>query len=644
MRAFSSARQHGKDLVGPGLAAGLGLLPSILAIEQGGYSATTWMAAAVLLALAVLALVWGRAFSYSGSAGPLGRAPLVGLALLGLFVLWNFLSTSWAVDKAAAFQEATRTLFYGLLLLLSVALTRSARARRAFLTAFVLGAAGIAVLTVIKLEVMAHPEDLWGDFKLQYPIGYSNALAAFYAIAVLPGFYLATRREAAVWLRSLLFAATTLMLLVSQLSQSRAAFWSLVGAGIVYVAVTPRRLRAILWGAILLSLIVVGFGPINALYPHLSREPVDIAGFHGDLPSAVTVLILCPLIGAAVCAGLCLVERRLVVSARQLLLARVAVAVVMLASVVLAFVQYPVLQHPAGTAEGIWRQFTGRSEDPSQTGHPYLLGFYGSGRYPIWQVAWDVAIAHPLRGVGADNFVIEWNRLRQTPRDVRQPHNLSLRLAAEEGIPGLALFSVGIGLLLVSGLLRTWGRKEQAFFAAILGACIYYLVHDSAEWLWEFPTLGGTFFLMLGVVVGLSGGDREGEPSRLGRSGLPSILAVVAVSVLVVTSPQYLSYRLAGQARLLNAAGKHTEARSAAHWAAGLNPFSTEPLVEEAEAWAAEDNATASDGAYRAALRRNPSDQQVYLSWATTLRARGADPAPALAKVRALNPLLQALE
>jgi len=154
LRASSSARQHGKDYIAPGLAAGLGLLPSILAVEQGGYGATTWMAAAVLLALVALALVWGRALSYSGSAGPLGRAPLAGLALLGLFVLWNFLSTSWAVDKAAAFQEATRTLFYGLLLLLSFALARSARTRRAFLVAFVLGAAGIGYSTVAKMAIL----------------------------------------------------------------------------------------------------------------------------------------------------------------------------------------------------------------------------------------------------------------------------------------------------------------------------------------------------------------------------------------------------------------------------------------------------------------------------------------------------------
>ena len=66
--------------------------------------------------------------------------------------------------------------------------------------------------------------------------------------------------------------------------------------------------------------------------------------------------------------------------------------------------------------------------------------------------------------------------------------------------------------------------------------------------------------------------------------------------------------------------------------------------MEEAETWGAQGNAAASDAAYRAALRRNPSDQQAYLSWATTLRARGADPAPALAKVRELNPLSEAAD
>jgi O-antigen ligase len=74
----------------------------------------------------------------------------------------------------------------------------------------------------------------------------------------------------------------------------------------------------------------------------------------------------------------------------------------------------------------------------------------GNGRTEIWTIAWRITKAHPVLGVGLNNFSV------QAPRYVLQPgelkrvhivvaklpvvHNIYLQLLAENGIVGLALF------------------------------------------------------------------------------------------------------------------------------------------------------------------------------------------------------------
>ncbi len=143
----------------------------------------------------------------------------------------------------------------------------------------------------------------------------------------------------------------------------------------------------------------------------------------------------------------------------------------------------------------------------------------------IWRVARDVYRTHPLAGVGADNFVVEWNRLRPAPFAVRQPHNLYLRLLSELGIPGLLLFVLPVGLVVGSAWLRVWRRRhapgavhDRLAFAALVAGCAYFLIHDGVEWLWNFPALAGSFFLLLGTTAALV---QRGEPDPLVPRGEP---------------------------------------------------------------------------------------------------------------------------
>ncbi len=39
---------------------------------------------------------------------------------------------------------------------------------------------------------------------------------------------------------------------------------------------------------------------------------------------------------------------------------------------------------------------------------------------------------------------------------------------------------------------------------------LYWLIHGSLDWFWEFPALGGAAFAMLGLAAGLAAPPRDG--------------------------------------------------------------------------------------------------------------------------------------
>ncbi len=199
------------------------------------------------------------------------------------------LSVAWAADRAAALTEASRTVFLLLLFTVALAVVRTPRSRTIFLTALVLGTAGLGLLVTFKLGTLARPADLFDEFKMMYPLGYANATGAFFALPALLGLYLASEPDGPVWRRSLLFAATVLLLEMTTLSQSRGAFWALFGAAAVYLALTPRRVRALLWGGAVVAVLAVGFQALNVL--HLDALRRDMDAFAAHTPAAVRALV-----------------------------------------------------------------------------------------------------------------------------------------------------------------------------------------------------------------------------------------------------------------------------------------------------------------------------------------------------------------
>src|SRR5262249_59582192 len=91
------------------------------------------------------------------------------------------------------------------------------------------------------------------------PLGYGNANAAFFLVALWPAVALAARHEIASWFRGLMAGTATLCIELAVLSQSRGSLIAAVVAVIVYVAVSPQRIRVIAW------LVLPGIGAAAAL-------------------------------------------------------------------------------------------------------------------------------------------------------------------------------------------------------------------------------------------------------------------------------------------------------------------------------------------------------------------------------------------
>src|SRR5207237_678789 len=116
-----------------------------------------------------------------------------------------------------------------------------------------------------------------------------------------------------------------------------------------------------------------------------------------------------------------------------------------------------------------------------------LTSGLGSNRYDFYRVALDEFVAHPLVGIGADNFQQQYLRHGRSSETPRYPHSVELRTLSETGIVGSALGLAGLAAALAAGwraVRAAPGRELLAGEVAIaaLGGFAYWLVHGSVAW------------------------------------------------------------------------------------------------------------------------------------------------------------------
>jgi hypothetical protein len=214
----------------------------IVAASGGGYSLEFRAGAAVL--------VWGAVIvALAFGLGPRGRVPgwgiAAGAALLALALL-GVLSTGWASDDGAAFEEGVRAAGYLGLFALVVVLAPAGSAGQ-WLAGLALGAVVVAALALgSRIVPSAFPEQELDRLipsvrtRLSYPVNYWNGLAACMAFGTVLLVWLGGHGVSRAG-RALAVAAIPVPALALYLTSSRGGVVALAVGLAVLFAVGPAR-------------------------------------------------------------------------------------------------------------------------------------------------------------------------------------------------------------------------------------------------------------------------------------------------------------------------------------------------------------------------------------------------------------------
>ena len=512
----------------PGIAAVA--LFVLWATDQAGYPVTHWGPGGLLL-IVLLAIALACA--------PLRPAEIpvpvrVALGALAAYTALSYLSILWAGVPGDAWEGANRTLLYLLVFTLFAGWRQRGETALLLLSLWVLAMVVLAVHTGLHLDA-ASASDLRATItggRLNYPSGYPNANAAQWLMAFWPAALLSRSRRLAFVLRGLLAGGAVVLAEIALLSQSRGSLYAMPVMLVLVFLLLPGRTRTF-------ALLVPILAGVGAAAPAV-LDVGDHLGANGEVVYATVhhaiaaTFIAAGAVALVVAIG-CALESRLSLSRASE--RRVGLTVRVLAVITLVAVIAGGLiasGDPIARIRHGWDTFKGGYAADNTTGSRLISGL-GSSRYDFYRVALDELLAHPVVGIGADNFQEQYlvhGRSDETPH---YPHSVEIRTLAETGLLGTLLALAGLaGALIASArALRSPDELARVVAAAALGGFAYWVVQGSFDWFWEFAGLGAPAFAMLGLACALAPG----------RAPLPAQAAAPAAATV---EPVSASRRPAG--------------------------------------------------------------------------------------------------
>lgn len=582
----------------------------VWATDQAGYPLTHWAPGGLI----VLALL-GIAICLVGL--PLASAPRpvkVALACLTGYTALSFCSILWSEVPAWAWEGANRTLLYLLVFALFALWPQHGRSAALLLIIWVLATIGVALFVALHVDAAAGSAarlySLLPDGRLTYPSDYANANAAQWLIAFWPALLLA--REARLYwlLRGLLAAGAVLLAEVALLSVSRGALYATPIVLVLVFALLPGRARTF-------ALLVPIAAGIGVAAPAVLRVGERIE--HGQpAAGAVHTAIAATLIAAAVVwlvvsTGAAIEDRTECSPAATARVRRAVGAVAVAALVVVLVGGLVAAGDPVGRARHAWNTFKSGSGYAANGSGNRLTSGLGSNRYDFYRVAVDEFLAHPVAGIGSDNFQQQYLLHRRSDETPRYPHSVELRTLAETGLLGVLLALAGLGGALLAGwqALRRADPLGRAVAAAALAGFAYWAVHGSFDWFWEFAGLGAPAFALLGLACALAPRD---APARLRASRPELLVCAVALGLAIAASfaaPWLSRLQVESAARIWPKAPLQAYARL--NDAARLNPLSDEPYLVAGSIALRFGDLRRADNEFALALRRTPGDAYAVL-------------------------------
>jgi O-antigen ligase len=156
-----------------------------------------------------------------------------------------------------------------------------------------------------------------------------------------------------------------------------------------------------------------------------------------------------------------------------------------------------------------------------------------SPRYAYWRVAARGFEDHPLAGVGAGGFAVEWLRERDQATPARDAHSLPIETLAELGLVGgaaLALLAIG-----VVAAARRVHRADPVLAAGPAAALAAYAFHASIDWDWEMPALSLAGVLLAGLLLARSAAGSD--DSSVSTATAPSTTSAGSAANLNLVEP-----------------------------------------------------------------------------------------------------------
>jgi hypothetical protein len=625
----------------PALAAVVLLI--VWATDQAGYPVTHWGPGGIVV-LALLGLALGT-IGLRAEGVPL--AVRVALACLAGYTALSFLSILWADVPGDAWEGANRTLLYLLVFALFACWRQRGQTAALLLSAWTLAMAGLAAYTALRLDAAtgAGLQSLLPGGRLVDPAGYANANAAQWLMAAWPAVLLA-RSERLPWaLRGLLAGAAVLLAGVALLSQSRGSLYATPVMLVLAFALLPGRLRTFAVLAPVAAAIAAAAPVVLRVGNHLRDGSVVPATVHSAI---VAIFLAAAAAGVAVALGSALESRQALseTSLRRVRLGLGATALVTLAVVLAGGLA--VAGNPVTRIRHTWDSFKGGYA--SNTSGSRLVSGLGSNRYDFYRVALDEFAAHPVLGIGADNFQQQYLARGRSEETPHYPHSVELRTLAQTGIIGALLAVGGIvaALIAAAGALRRADPLGRAVAAAALGGFAYWTVHSSFDWFWEFAGLGAPAFALLGLACALAPARAAPVAASASHGAGPRPRARLALllggGLAALAAAASLAAPWLSQLEVQNAARIWTRAPMVAYTrldeAARLNPLSDEAYLVAGSIALRYGDLARADHDFALALERSPGDAYATLERGAIASARGDRPAAVglLARAVRLSP------
>jgi tetratricopeptide (TPR) repeat protein len=619
----------------------------VWATDQAGYPVTHW-APGGLIVLGLLTVALGVVGLRTN------EVPLpvkLALGCLAGYTVLSFASILWAAVPGDAWEGANRTLLYLLVFALFALWPQRGRSAALLLGGWTLAMICLAAFVALRVNADAgHPGQMFLGERLAYPTGYPNASAAQWLMAFWPALLLA-RSERLPWaLRGVLAGGAVLLAEVALLSQSRGSLYATPVMLVLVFVLLPGRVRTF---AVLVP-VAVGIAAAAAAVlrvgDRLQHDGNVTAALHGAIAAMFVAALV---VGLAVAAAAAIEQRRSYSASTAARTHRALAALAILALVAILVGGVVVAGNPVRRIEHGWHTFKAGYSADSQSGNRLVSGL-GSNRYDFYRVALNEFAAHPLVGIGADNFAQQYLRYGRSDETPHYPHSVELRTLTQTGVLGALLALVGLAAALLAAARALHGSDPlaRAVVAAALGGFGYWAVHGSFDWFWEFAGLGAPAFALLGLACALAprasaaratatsgirlsrtpqaasaeapttttgaipaaGGASASRPSRSNprrRLGIGACAVAAVLAALSLTAPWLSQLEVQSAARVWPRAPQTAYARL--NDAARLNPLSDEAYLVAGSIALRFGDLKRADHEFALALRRTPGDAYATL-------------------------------